>query len=130
MKKIFLAALVALSLAACHDNNYPQYQTQAPAVVAPPAVVVAQQPSGNGGVLTGALLGGAAGFMAGKLSNRGAAAAPAPVYHVTNVTQNVTKKVYVNKPAAAPVVAAPAPKLSLSKPVKTSSSFGGFNKRK
>jgi hypothetical protein len=131
MKKIFLAALMAVSMAACHDNNYPQYQTQNPnAGVQQPVYVSAPAQSNNGGVLTGALLGGAAGFMAGKLSTRNAAASPAPVNHTTIIQQKVVKNVTVNHAPVVAPVAAPAPKLSLSKPVKTSSNFGGFNKRR
>lgn len=130
MKKIFLAALMAVSLAACHDNNYPQYQTQNPNVgVQQPVYVAAPAQSNNGGVLTGALLGGAAGFMAGKLSNRSAAAAPAPVNHTTIIQQKVVKNIVVNQAPKVAPVSTPAPRLSLAKPVK-SVSFGGFNKRK
>lgn len=126
MKKIFLAALMAMSLAACHDNNYPQYQTTNPNVGVAQPVYVAPQSSGTGSVLTGAVLGGAAGYMAGKLSNRSAAAAPAPVNHTTIIQQKVVKNIVVAPKVATP---APAPRLSLAKPVK-SASFGGFNKRK
>lgn len=147
MKKTFLILALAATLVACHDNSAPQQQgyafTQPPVVTAPtpavvqtpaPQTVVVQQQPQSDHMLTGALLGGALGYMAGS-ANRQPDYHSRPVYVDRRPVYNTTvvqKKVFVvnqtPKAAPAPVYSPkPAPTLSLS---KSSSSFGGFNRRK
>lgn len=140
MKKSLLMIAVVLALAACSERApapAPVVTPVAAAASGAPQVIVIQQPAAqqSNGVGT-ALAAGAIGFMAGNaLSNSSRAVAPAPVAP-TIVNRTVIVKQYA---APAPVVApkpaltsvaAPAPKLSLSKTFTPSkSSFGGFRRR-
>lgn len=110
-KNLLIMALLAVSVAAC--DNRPQYAMQ-PQQYAQPAPVAAQAPvivqSGpqhsGGDMLTGALLGAAAGHLLTK--NSQPAAAPAPVHTVTRVVERRTVvNNYISRPT--PRVAAPAP---------------------
>lgn len=156
VKKLLLVCSLAIALSACHDNPAPQQTTQGlqgyafqqpPAVTAPaqpaPNVTVVTQAApapSNDGMLTGALLGGVAGYMAGS-ANRQPDYHSRPVYVAPRTVYNtkiVKQKIIVNSVAApapvvkpvVPVVAKPAPTLSLAKTSSPSKSFGGFQRRK
>lgn len=161
MKSKVLAIALLATLAACSNDHYqprpqvvaapqPQYveqaapvvvQQQPQVVVAPAPVVVQQAAPAHGGdhMLTGALMGGALGYMAGR-SNSGPSYVdrhPVVVNKTVvvknyNAPKNVTVSNNTTKIAPARSFApSPSPaRLSLSKPSAPSRSFGGFSRRR
>ncbi len=125
-KTVFTCVLVAI-LAGCNNHTQQPYTYAQPQVIAPAPVVVQQ--SSDNGVLTGALIGGAVGYMAGKVANtQSSYHVPQVVNHNTTIIQ---KNVVVNKPRPTYTsIPVPVQRLSLSKTTTTSSSFGGFSRRK
>lgn len=161
-KHLLVVTLLAAALAGCSDNRYPQPVYQQPVAAAPvvyqqpvaPAPVIIQQaaPAHSDGLLTGALVGGAVGYMAGRSNTPSA-----PSANTTTINKTVIVKQYA-APVAAPVavppmqrsvpvmtpVVRPAPvmqrsvsvtptptRMSLSKPApSTPKSIGGFSRRR
>jgi hypothetical protein len=112
MKKKLLSIAVIMTLSACGSDErpaqpYQQVQQAAPIQQAAPyqqaPVVVQQSGSSNDGMLTGGLLGAAAGYMIGKSST--------PSVSANVVERHTTIVNHYEAPAkpAAPVVAAAAP---------------------
>lgn len=142
---------MAVALAACSDHHtyqpQPQvYQQPAPVVVqnpvqqptvvaAPAPVIINQAPAASSDhMMTGALMGGALGYMAGRGSSSGTTYVdrrPVIVNKTTVVKQyNAPKTVNVTQQRST-YVPPSSPKLSLSKSSSSSSrSFGGFSRRK
>lgn len=139
MKKTLLVLSMIVALAGCERHQTYVDQTPVAAGIAQPAyqqpaapVIVNQQPS-NDGTMTGALLGGVAGYMLGKHnSNSAPSYQPRPVVRNTTVINKTVVVKNYSKPSysySAPAPT-PAPRLSLSKSTSSSGSFGGFSRRK
>ncbi len=153
LKKTLLCLCLITALVGCENKALPSYATPTtqaiPAQVAPAPVQAA--PHSDNSALTGALIGGALGYMAGRSNstptpsyqppvvnrtvvvNRYITQAPKPAYVApTPVTAYKSVPVSVAKTipsAPAPVKVETAKKISLNKPSSSSSSFGGFNRR-
>lgn len=142
MKKTLLILSMIVALAGCERHQTYVDQTPVATGIAQPVyqqpaapVIVNQQPS-HDGTMTGALLGGMAGYMLGKHNSTSNSA---PSYQPRPIIRNKTVIVNnYNKPAptyrapsySAPVASPSSSRLSLSKPSSSGSSFGGFSRRK
>lgn len=126
--KVIVGLLLSMSLVACSDKPVPAVQTPtaAPVAAAGQPIIINQAPaaSNNDGMLTGAVMGAAAGYMVGNSGNRNSG------YDNRNYPQNKTtvinKTVVVKQYAQPKPVSTPPKKVSLTK----SSSFGSFKSRR
>lgn len=142
-KHLLIVSLLAAALAGCSDTRQPVYQQPAAAPVVyqqpvSPAPVIIQQAapahSSGDGMMTGALVGGALGYMAGRSNTPSAPSSNTTINKTVIVKQYATPASVVR---TAPVmqrsvVVKPTPtRMSISKPsMSTPKSVGGFSRRR